>query len=125
MKMLKNENMNDYELANGKASYKSIVNWLVGDLLLCNNIAEIDLSIWDNLQFNLEDEDGEQVDIYQYFLCDLTEWEREKAKECGLLLSYSDLLDLDVLCVDHFGTGWSYVLTGVEIVESFEELNED
>jgi hypothetical protein len=40
----------------------------------------------------------------------------------GLLFTYSDLLDCDVLCVDHWGTSWDYVLTGVKLFDNYEDL---
>ena len=47
----------------------------------------------------------------------------------GIILSYSNLLECDVLCVDHWGTSWDYVLTDVKLFDSYEELekynNED
>ncbi len=118
MKILKNNKMNEYELEHKKASYKTIVDLYVNDLVLCNNIPEVDTSIWDNVTF-----DDYEIEIYQYYLCNLSDWQKQKALEAGLLLSYSNLLDLDILCVDHFGTSWDYVLTDVEIVENFEDLD--
>lgn len=141
--LLKNEKMGEYEKKQGYASYRTLVNYCIGDIVLCNNIAEIDPTIWDNLSDILEryynadgeeitedeyinDETGEayseQEEIYQYFLCNLGQWEREQAEKMGLILSHSDLLDCDVLCVDHFGTSWDYVLTNVKLFDTYEEL---
>ena len=122
--LLKNERMGQYEKEQGFASYKTIVDYYVGDLVLCNNIAECDLSVWDNLEFDIEDEEGNTIDIYQYFLCHVSDWEKEQAKKAGLLFSYSDLLDCDVLCVDHLGTSWDYVLTDVKLFDTYEDLKE-
>lgn len=86
------------------------------NLVLCNNIAEIDQSFWDNIRFNFEDEEGNQIEIYQYFLCNASQLDVEYLEErYGLLFSYSDLIDCFVLCVNHFGTLWSGV--DVEILE--------
>lgn len=85
-------------------------------LILCNNIAEIDQSFWDNIRFELDDEEGNQIEIYQYFLCDASQSDIEYLeKRYGLLFSYSDLIDCFVLCVDHYGTLWSGV--DIEILE--------
>lgn len=96
-------------------TYKIATQWLQNDYILCNNIAEIDESIWDNCRFDLEDEDGNPRDIYQYFLTDASEsdveWMEKNFPE--LLFTYSDKLDCFVLCVDHLGTGWNYVPTPV------------
>ena len=122
--LLKSDKMGDYEKEKGFASYRTLVEYFIGDIVLCNNIAEIDLSIWDNLLFDLEDENGDMVDIYQYFLCNLNEWQREQAKEHGLLLTYSYMLECDVLVVDHFGTSWDYVLTCVKLFDTYDELKQ-
>lgn len=121
--MLKNDKMNEYELEHKKASYRTIVEYLVGNLLLCNNICEVDSSVYDNMEFDSYDEKNDcYIDIYQYYLCDASF--KEEAQKYGLLFSHSDMLDLDVLCVDHLGTSWDYVLTDCPIFDTWEELEE-
>lgn len=79
---------------------------------LCNNIGEIDPSIWDNIRFCTEDEEGNAIDIYQYFITDCCKSDVDfLEKTFGLLFTYSNLLNCYVLCVDNFGTPW----TGVEV----------
>lgn len=117
--MLKSADLNEYELKNERASYKTIVSKYIDDLVLCNNIAKIDESIYDNME-GLE----EDAEIYQFFLCNINDWERDLLLDCGIVLSYSDLLDCDVLCVDHFGTAWDYVLTDVRLFDTYKELRE-
>lgn len=142
--LLKNDKMGKYELENKRASYRTIVETFIGDILLCNNICEVDSSVYDNmiLENNTKyyNENGEEItedeyyaddnaycdnstpDIYQYYLCDVHC--KEELEKYGLLFSYSDMLNLDVLCVDHFGTSWDYVLTDCPIFETWEELEE-
>ena len=106
--------LNAEELRTGKVSYRRIVDAYIKDLVLCNNITEIDNSVWDNM--------GEfEEEIFQYYLCNLSSYEKEQLQEFGIILSYSDLLDLDVLCVEHYGTSWDYVMTDVEWTENFDE----
>ena len=38
MGLLKNEKMGDYEKEQGFASYRTLVNYFIGDIVLCNNI---------------------------------------------------------------------------------------
>lgn len=109
-------NLNAEELRTGRVSYRRIVGAYARDLVLCNNITDIDYSVWENLG-----EIEEDLEIYQYYLCNLSEYERDALKEFGIILSYSDMLDLDVLCVEHFGTSWDYVMTDVEWTENFDE----
>ena len=112
--LLKNEKMGEYEKEKGFASYKTIIERFVGDIVLCNNIAEIDSSIWDNMNIC--------EDIYQYYLCNISDYEKEILTSAGVIISYSDMLECDVLCVDHFGTSWDYVLTSVKLFDTYEEL---
>lgn len=92
-------------------NYKVATSWLHNSLILCNNIVEKDLSVYDNMRFsNYDEEDDTYTDIYQWFLTDCSESDVEYLEEhFGLLFSYSDLLGLYILCVDHYGTGWDYV----------------
>ena len=119
MGLLKNEKMGEYEKENGHASYRTIVETFIGDCVLCNNIVNIDDSVYINME-NAE----EDSEVYQYFICNLGGYDREQALKAGLILSYSDLLDCDVLCVDHFGTSWDYVLTDVKLFDNWEELKQ-
>ena len=142
MGLLKNDKMGDYEKEQGKASYRTIVNYFIGDIVLCNNIIEVDPTVYKNLNiepkyYNENDEeitedeyyildvaycDDSIPEIYQYYLCNVSDFDKEKAQAYGLILSYSDKLDCDVLCVDHFGTSWDYVLTDCPLFETWEEL---
>lgn len=117
-------------------NYGVAVNWLGNSYVLCNNIAEKDLSLYDNARFSpyhLEDNDGNvyedendvpdgketfEVDheIYQWFITDCTTEQVEYLEEhFGLLFTYSDLLDCYILCVDHYGTNWYYVSCGTDL----------
>ena len=123
MKILKNNNMNSYELEKKKASYRTIINIYIDDLVLCNNILNVDESVLYNANIDLyDDENDNYIDIYQYFLCNISDYKKEQLTNAGIILSYSDLLDCDVLLVDHFGTSWDYVLTDVAIVDNYEDL---
>lgn len=140
--LLKLKDMGEYEKEQGYASYRTIVKRFIGDLVLCNNIVNIDDSIYDNMQngFHYVDDEGnerteeeyqndttwtidiEYDDIYQYYLCNVSQFDKEQALKAGLILSYSDMLDCDVLCVNHYGTSWDYVLTDAKLFDNREEL---
>lgn len=119
------EDLNEEELKTGRVSYKRLVDRYVGDIVLCNNITDVDDGIWDNVDASdLIDEDGDEVsdlDIYQYYLCNVGEWQKEQLKGTGVILSYSNVLDCDVLMVQHWGTSWDYVMTDIEWTENLEE----
>ena len=115
---LREEERNEEEKRTGKASYKSIVTRYIDDMILCNNIVDIDSTIWDNFNIVLPEDE----EIYQYYLCNIGTFEKEQLTEYGILLTYSEKLDCDVLCVNHWGTSWDYVLTDTELTNNWEEV---
>lgn len=110
------DDLNQEEKKTGCVSYRRIIDRYISDLVLCNNITDIDDSIWNNIPEKFMSED-----IYQWFLCDLSEFEKEKLLEYGIILSYSNLLETDVLCVEHYGTSWDYVMTDIKWSTNYEE----
>lgn len=142
--LLKLEKMGEYEKEKGFASYRTIIERFIGDIVLCNNIVDIDTSVYDNMNENniyywdnikndyatkeeyendKENNISEEYrEIYQFYLCNISDYEKEQLQKAGVILSYSDKLDCDVLCVDHFGTSWDYVLTNVKLFDTYEEL---
>jgi hypothetical protein len=101
-------------------NYKDAVGWLHNDYVMCNNIASLDASIYDNLRFNLLDEDHCAREIFQWFLTSASESDVQYLENrFGLLFTYSDLLDVYVLCVDHYGTSWDYVSCSDSEMDAF------
>lgn len=122
MKMYVNkENLNEGELKTGRVSYQRIIKRYVGDIVLCNNIEQLDESVLENAVNLYNEETEEYKEIYQYYLCNISEWEKEQLEKMGIIISYSDMLDCDVLLVDHFGTRWDYVITDIKWTENLEE----
>ena len=92
-------------------SYSDAVKRFNNSLILCNNIPEIDMTIYDNMRFPLYNEDDDAIDIYQWFLTDCSETDVEYLERWyGLLFTYSEMLDCYVLCVNHWGTSWNGVM---------------
>lgn len=106
-------------------TYKTAVNWLNGSLILCNDITEVDSSVLENFRFEYyNDETDEYVEIYQYFLTSYSlDDVRFLEEHFGLLFSYSEKLDLYVLCVDHYGTSWDYVRCYTDLEAAEKEIN--
>ena len=89
-----------------------------------NYITEIDSSVYDNIRFDFEDNNGYLTEIYQWFLTDCTKCDVEYLeKSFDLKFTYSDLLDGYILCVDHWGTRWDYV--PCEVNTSYEYAPEE
>ena len=129
-----------------RTNYGVAVNWLNNNFILCNDIPTVDPSIFDNAHFGFfyyTDEDGNEYEsesdyegegeldehcreIFQYYLTNCTESDVEYLEETfpDLLFTYSDLLGLYVLCVDHFGTGWYYVGTTTTLENAQREEGE-
>ena len=92
-------------------TYSEAVHWLHNSLVLCNNIPEVDISIYENMRFSDYDEDtNSYTEIFQWYItnCNTSDVEYLE-KHFGLLFTYSDKLDCYILCVDHYGTSWDYV----------------
>ena len=115
--LLKLDSMGEYEKEKGYASYRTIIDRFIDSIVLCNKIIEIDTSVYDNM-VNYEKDD----ERFQWYLCNLNDYEEEWLEEAGIILSYSDLLECDLLCVDHYGTSWDYVLTNVKLFDTYDEL---
>ena len=120
--LLKLDSMGNYEKEQGFASYRTLVDRFIGNIVLCNNIVDIDRGIFEyrNIEVGTLDEN---TDIFQYYLCNVNKWDIETLKELtkdnnDIILSYSDKLDCNVLMVDHYGTSWDYVLTSVPLVDN-------
>ena len=131
---VKNEDLNEYEKEHNKISFKRLINKLFSDMILCNDITKIFYSDINGIYIepelkigeNYDVESGEYIDIYQYFIVDFSNWTYEFMKKYKedlgkeFILYYIDELDLYILGVTHFGTGWDYVLTDIEPSESTE-----
>lgn len=111
---------------NLSTNYKTAANWLNGSLILCNDITNVDSSVLDNFRFNYyDDESDEYTEIYQYYLTSYSlDDVRFLEDHFGLLFSYSNDLDLYVLCVDHWGTSWDYVYCSTDLENAARELGE-
>lgn len=93
-------------------SYSSAIKTFNNSFILCNNVQAIDPMMWENMYGNFYKEDGETlIDIYQFFItdCSLTDV-RYLSEWFNLPFLYSDELDCFILCVDHCGTSWDYVM---------------
>lgn len=134
---VKKEDLNEYEKEHNKISFKRLINKLFTDLILCNDITKLFYNEIGGKYCEPEfiigndyDEENEiQVDVYQYFVVDFNSYTyslfEQYAEQLGneFILYYIEELDLYILGVTHFGTGWNYVLTDIEPTENINESN--
>lgn len=117
------------ELRTGLASYQTVIEQFFNDLVLCNNIVNIDLELEDVIGSQFDNETGEYIEIYQYYLTNLSERNLEALQELqdknnddSIIVLYSNILDCYVLAVTHYGTGWDYVLTNIKLTDNISEI---
>ena len=104
-------------------NYLTAVNWIDMNRILCNDIVKVDPEIYDEMRFDYYDEEeDEYMEIYQWYLTSLSLSEVVFLEEhFGLHFTYSNLLDLFVLCVPHFGTPWSGVYWETDLPQAASE----
>lgn len=125
----------EYEKKYNKASYRTVCERYIGDMVLCNDIPKVLSELGEYLEEemvcgSLYDEENDQyVDIYQYFICNLNGCTEEDLQELeknnndnSILLAYSEKLGVYILMVDHWGTGWDYVMTDIELTDNLDEI---
>ena len=102
-------------------NYRTLYNFLFTDSVLCNNVVNIDYEfILDNV---IDDEDYTGEEFYQYYIVDVDTWRLEQYKNyikenninTDIYLFYSDILDCYICAVNHFGTSWDCIPTGIKI----------
>lgn len=131
------EELNEYEKEQNKISFKRLVNKLFTDMILCNDITKIFYADINGNYIEPEyiigtdynEENEEYLDVYQYFIVDFSSYtydlfEKYK-KQLGeeFILYYINELDIYILGVTHFGTGWDYVLTDIEPTTNLDEAD--
>lgn len=106
-------------------------------LVLCNEILKADTDFMqDNLDifFSACDEcdsetsndceycgGEEQVETepYQYFITSLSDWKKEQLQAYGVVFGYSNLLEVDILPIYDFGTGWNAFSYSKEVDDEY------
>ena len=118
--------ISEYGLKNGYVDYRTLAKAFEG--VLCNDITKLFYSVI-NEEYNevelvngcdYDDENGENVEIYQYYIIDGNGAEilQDLTSE---IVYYLPCLDIYIWGVTHCGTSWDYVLTDIEI--ELEENN--
>lgn len=88
--------------------YNTAVYWCHNQYIMLNNIRDIDPD-FEPPYFDCDTE------YFQFFISNCSDFDKEYLeKSFDLIFAYSEKLDKWVLCVDHWGTGWDYVLCRVK-----------
>lgn len=127
-----------YGLENGCVDYACLSN-AVGDCVLCNAMQD---RLWNTLEhvsgelysyYDIDNgyeeitrEEAEEkdmccieeeiIDIYQWYIISYS-GAQLLMRETDEIVFYDNELDIYVWGVTHWGTGWDYVLTGIELRE--------
>lgn len=110
-------------------------------MLLCNEITNADESFiednWDLFSTPCEECEGHgekdgktceecggegshDLEVYQYFLCNLDDWEKKRLTSYGVRFGYSEKLGLNVLPIYDFGTSWSMFSYSKDVADDYE-----
>lgn len=108
------KDLNDYEKENNRLSYKNLF-YNDDSLILCNNIID-DYDYLELVSGSDYDEDtNEYTEIYQYYI--INDDLAKRLQDINEIVYYHNRLDIYILGVSHFGTGWSYVLTDLKLIK--------
>ena len=101
-----------YGLENGYLDYMTL-SFIVGDCILNTDIFEYaGYSNWDLYSGEVEDEDGDYYEVYQYYI--ITEsGARFLEENTDEIVYYNPDLNMYLWGITHFGTSWDYVLTDI------------
>lgn len=108
------QKVSDYGLENGYLDYHTLSK-IVGDCILNNNVFQY--TGYENWELDSgveENEYGDYVDIYQYYI--ITHSGAQFLKEfTDEIVYYHEGLDMYLWGITHFGTSWDYVLTDIKL----------
>ena len=106
--------VSEYGIKNGRVDYGTFAKAF--DAVLNNEIIRntFDIGVWEQINGTNECDDDEYEEIFQYYIVSETGADTIRYWTDDPLF-YSEPLDMYVWGVTHFGTGWDYVLTEIEI----------
>lgn len=120
------EDLNEEEKRTGKISYRRLIERL-GDIWLFNNAPKLsDYDFEYVVNSDYDEETGEYIDIYQYYLIAISQYDIDMLNELNckdVIIAWSEKLEEYILLVDHFGTSWDYVMTDIDYTTNHEEAD--
>lgn len=147
---IKEKDLNEWEIQNGVISYGRLVDSMKLNMVSCDKIIEVDWECLYSPEYDYRYEECEKTgfedctirddpeiydcdscpynyincfdDFYQFFIIDIDYHQINKLRELEALLTilWSDELYVYILAVDHCGTSWYYISSGVTIDKAKE-----
>jgi len=111
--------VSEYGIENGYVDYAALAKSF--DSVLCNEMASRWGETMELVHGEIENEYGDYVDIFQYYIISDAGYEILKYWCPDEIVFYDEELNVYIWGVTHFGTAWSYVLTDIKIENKTEE----
>ena len=108
--------LSDFDKKEGYVSYATLSK-AMGSLVLCNKIVGVDEGLELENGDDYDEETECYVDIYQYYIIDENGVRILENYAPNEIVYYSEVLDVYVWGVTHWGTSWSIVPTEISIDE--------
>ena len=100
--------LNDFEKEHKRLSYSNMLKVFTDGCFILNN------KVASRFAFDYLDENKMDAEIFQYYI--ISSYSAGELQEhTNEVILYNEGLDIYLLGVTHFGTGWEYVLTDIEI----------
>lgn len=109
--------VSDYGVKNDRIDYKAFASTFDA-VRMCNIDKLLSQFDWEVVQGNIEQE------VFQWYIIDSAGFNRITTHTPSEILIYIPDLDMHLWGVTHFGTGWDYVLTEINITDFEKPLYE-
>lgn len=129
VKYVSENELNEKEKKTGCISYRRLIDRISNQIYLFNKAPKLSNYDFEFIIGNdYNEETDEYVEIYQYYLIDLClnkTYDKDiiEALQNELIIAWSETLQEYVLCVDHWGTSWDYVMTSIKWATDYDKAN--
>ena len=106
---------NDYENQHKLLSLSNVLQYHDVNMVLCNDILDVDCEMeLQNMDYIVDTDDDLDLynyydDIYQYYIID--DYSSDLFIKLEYPVFYSNVLNVYVVGITHYGTSWNYILT--------------
>lgn len=107
--------INEEEKRTNKLSVANLLRWYNISLILNNElINNLNFELYRSVELD-EDDDTAYIDVFQYYIIDERDIFIANLLNEPVYYNYDN--DLYLLGITHFGTGWDYILTDINLNE--------